>query len=603
MKARVANRLAGERSLYLRQHATNPVDWHPWGDEALALARAEDKPIFLSVGYASCHWCHVMEREVFEDDDVAGELNEHWVAIKVDREERPDLDAAYMDALQAMTGSGGWPMSLFLTPDQKPFYAATYLPKGQFLAATARLAALYRDRADEVRRVALQVAARLAEPSSLPEAEPFTVDDAARLLRQMSAHVDGTWGGLGGAMKFPSVPRWRAALRVAARVGDRAALDQVRLTLDSMASGGLWDHLGGGFHRYAVDRAWTVPHFEKMLYDQALLALLYLDGFEVLGDARYAEVARATLEFLANDLQEQGGGFGASYDADSGGAEGSYYTWTPAELIEAAGPEDGKALALLLGVGAHGQVDGRSVLGRRVPVEQAARALAREPRELEGMFERERPGLLELRSRRTPPVRDRKLVTSWNGLAIQALARGGASLAEPSFVEAAVRAAERLQVSNRWPDGRLAAASNEGVPVGPGGLDEYAAQSLGWFELYRATGERRWLDGALSWVDEVRAGFARAEGGFWSTRVEEAGPLGPRFEVFDHALPSGNGLLAGLLVDLAASAARPDLALDAVRFLRSQASLLRAAGFEMGSSVEAALRLDAPNCGPDGCSI
>jgi len=603
MHVSATNRLEAERSLYLRQHSRNPVDWFPWGDEALERARATRRPIFLSVGYASCHWCHVMEREVFEDAEVARLLNERWVAVKVDREERPDLDAAYMEALQAMTGSGGWPMSLFLTPDLKPFYAATYLPKGQFLAAARRLADLFRDRPAEILRVAEEVAARVSEPPALPRAEPMRVADAASLVRQMATHVDGEWGGMAGAMKFPTVPRWRAALKIAARVGDHAMLGHVQTTLTHMANGGLRDHLGGGFHRYTVDRTWTVPHFEKMLYDQALLALLYLEGAELLAEPAFADVAHETLRFIAHDLREPGGGFSASYDADCGGVEGSFYTWTPDELTAVAGPEDGRALALLLGVRAHGHVDGRSVLTRRADLDDASRLLGRDRAELAELFPRHRPALLAARERRTPPGRDPKLVTSWNGLAVQALARGGVQLDAPELVAVAREAASRLLTANRWSDGRLAVASNGGVPSGPGVLDDYAALGTGLLELARATGESRWLELALQLVERVRAGYARAEGGYFSTGEGEPAPLGRRVEVFDHAVPSGNGLMVGLLVDLAADAARPDLGLDAVRYLASHAALLRAAGLEMGASLDALLRLDTPRCGPDGCQV
>ena len=597
------NRLAREGSLYLRQHAMNPVDWYPWGDEALERARREDRPVFLSVGYASCHWCHVMEREVFEDPEAARVLNEEFVAIKVDREERPDLDAVYMEALQAMTGSGGWPMSLFLAPSMEPFYAATYLPRGQFVAVARRLSALYRERGDELRRLASEVATRAAVVAEQPPSAPATLDDAARLVVQARRSFDPTHGGMAGRLKFPTVPRWRALLEIAARVGDGEALDQVRATLDAMASGGLRDHLAGGFHRYATDPAWIVPHFEKMLYDQALLALLYLEAAQALGEPRYDDVARGTLAFVVDELGAAGRGFAASLDADSGGHEGSFYTWTVDELQQVAGAEDGRALALLLGVSPPGHVDGRSVLTRRAEPARVARRLDRPVGDVAALFERWRPALLAERSRRVAPARDPKRITSWNGLAVQALARGGARLGEGRFVEAAQQAAGFLLAAHRLPDGTLSVASNGGVAVGPGTLDDHAALGLGLVALHHATGEARWLDEAERLADEARGAFARAEGGFWTTREGLVVPLGRRFDVFDHAVPSGNGLMAELLHELSCSAARPDLALDLGRYLASQAALLKAAGLEMGASMAVVVRRDGPRCGPEGCAI
>lgn len=346
---KMGNHLKGSQSLYLRQHEHNPLDWHPWGDEALDRSKAEDKPIFLSIGYSSCHWCHVMEHEVFEHDDVALFMNENFISIKVDREERPDLDAVYMDAVQALTGGGGWPLSVFLTPELKPFWGGTYYPKDAFMNLTTQLGALYRSKREKVEA---QAAELYRVVSSVPTGQGGTID--AKILgdaaQSFSSYFDSKWGGFAGQMKFPIPVRWQFLLHHFRKTGDPVYARMLRITLNHIGSGGIHDHVGGGFHRYTVEPTWLVPHFEKMLYDNAQLAALYTEAAAVFEDKRYGEIARSTLDFLLRDAGDNGHGFFASFDADSGGKEGVYFTWSQEEINEVAGPEDGPALGLLMGV-------------------------------------------------------------------------------------------------------------------------------------------------------------------------------------------------------------------------------------------------------------
>jgi len=422
MNVERGNRLAAEASLYLRQHAQNPVDWHPWGEEALERARREDKPIFLSIGYSSCHWCHVMEHEVFEDDGVAAVLNAKFVCIKVDREERPDIDAAYMDALQAMTGSGGWPMSLFLTPGLEPFYGGTYIPRDGFLQLIERIDLVFREKRDELQGSAAEVSAAVNRRPPGGQGEPPDAEALTAAARKALAGVDPAWGGFGGRQKFPTPPRWRFLLHHYRKTGDEDAARALRLTLDRMADGGIRDQIGGGFHRYAVEPTWLVPHFEIMLYDNAQLASLYLEASAALDEPRYRETALDVLDFLAREMRDPAGGFHASFDADSEGGEGRFYVWTPGEIEQIAGAADGPALAAVLGVTEEGNFEGRSIPTRRADIEDVARRFGRDPGELGGLFAEHREALRERRGRRSPPALDPKIVTAWNGLAIGAFA-------------------------------------------------------------------------------------------------------------------------------------------------------------------------------------
>ena len=585
------NRLATEASLYLRQHGQNPLDWYPWGAEALARAKAEDKPIFLSIGYSSCHWCHVMEAETFEKEDVAAYMNEQWICIKVDREERPDLDAVYMEALQGMTGSGGWPMSMFLTPDLAPFYGATYLPGPRFLEVAKKLRQLYDTRRSDLDAQAATLRARLATNATHPDGPELKIEDHQGHLDTLSARFDRRWGGLRGRMKFPTAPRWSYVLHLFRKTGDNEAEAMLRSTLDNMASGGMYDHVGGGFHRYTTEQTWLVPHFEKMLYDNALLAELYTEAAQVFASdgepqQRYAEVAVDVLDFLLLEMRDPRGGFYASFDADSGGEEGTYYVWTPEEIVKVAGDVDGPDLARILGVTDAGNFEGKSILTRRS-----------DELSLWGLFETHRAALKARRSKRVAPGLDTKVITSWNALTIRAFARGAAVFGHTRYLKAAEKAADFLWDTHRVEAGegnQLVVASNQGIPGSPAVLDDYALLALAYVELYTVSGALRHLERSIALVERVRESFARKEGGWYHTAREAEAPLGRQFDAYDNAVPCGNGAMAQALVRLAAITDREDLAADLQGYLASQATPLRSHGLEMSWTLDAALLAAGP---------
>ena len=542
------NHLVDESSVYLRQHAHNPVDWYPWGEEALARARDEDKPIFLSIGYASCHWCHVMEHEVFEHDEVAALVNARFVCIKVDREERPDLDAVYMEAVQAMTGRGGWPMTVFMTPDLKPFFGGTYFPRDQFLHLCRSVAQAYGERREELAGQAERVAEHLSRQLDFSGDAVPDLEALAALAGSALESYDGTWGGFNQEQKFPTPLRWRFLLHQYRRSGDEALAAAIRHTLSAMGSGGIHDHLGGGFHRYTVERTWLVPHFEIMLYDDAQLASLYLEAATVFDDARFREIAVDLLDFMLRDLSDPAGGFYASYDADSGGEEGSFYVWTPEEIEAVAGPIDGPVLARLLGVFEGGNFEGKSVLTRRVATVEVAAEFEREEAEVAVLFDRYRQALYERRAQRVWPGLDKKLVTAWNGLALSAFARGYAVLGDVRYLEAARLAADRLWDLHRDAGGRLCRASTGGVRSGAGILDDYALLAGGLLDLYQAGGETQDLQRARELLATAGELFADPDGGFFMTAADGEAPLGRRVDLFDSVEPSGaSAMLHALL--------------------------------------------------------
>ena len=519
------NRLAGATSPYLLQHAGNPVDWYQWGDEALARARDEDKPILLSIGYAACHWCHVMEHESFEDVATASAMNEHFVNVKVDREERPDLDAVYMEAVVAMTGQGGWPMTVFLTPEGEPFYGGTYFPPeprhglASFRQVLDAIAGAWSDRRADIARSAAQLVEAVRHSSALePSTDPLTESLLAAAARGLWHGFDAEWGGWGRAPKFPPAPTIEFLLRHHRRTGDEEALSMATATLDGMALGGMYDLVGGGFHRYSVDERWLVPHFEKMLYDNALLVPAYLHGWLVTGKDRYREIVEETVEYMRRELWLDGG-FASAQDADTDGVEGLTFTWTEEEGV----PAD------LLEPFEHG----RSVV--RGALDEALRRRLFEEREL-----------------RPKPLRDDKAIASWNGLAVAALAEAGRRLGRADWVDQARVAAEFLLTSLSTPDGRLLRSHREGRTSGEAYLDDYANVAHGLLELHVATGELRWLEEANRlarlavdlFADEERGGFyLAADGG--EPLVARTKPLD------DHPLPSGNSMLAHVLLRLA----------------------------------------------------
>ena len=589
------NRLKDEPSLYLRQHGHNPMDWYPWSDEALARAKQLDRPIFLSIGYSACHWCHVMEEEVFGRDEVAAYMNSHFVSIKVDREERPDLDAVYMEAVQALTGQGGWPMSVFLTSELKPFYGGTYFPRDRFLSLARGIVQAYGEKKD---LIAAQSAALDERLSAMDRAFPGPTVDAAAIDGAAAAawdSFDARSGGMRGRMKFPTPVLWTFLLHHYRKTGDDRYAKMVRVTLDAMASGGIHDHVGGGFHRYTVDDVWLVPHFEKMLYDNAQIASLYLEAAAVFDDERYAGTARDVLNFMARDMSDPAGPIYASFDADSGGEEGSFYVWTPEEIVSVAGA-DGLALARLLGVSAEGNFAGRNVLTRRVdPAKFAAIYHLTEDR-ARGLFDAYREALYATRAGRAAPGLDRKVVTSWNGLAIEAFARGYAALRDPRYLEQAERAADFLWSRHRDAEGNLVRASTDGVTVGAGMLDDYAFFARGLLELYQASGNPVQLERAFELTDRALALFADPNGGFYLMPEGHAAPLGRKADLFDQAAPSGSSVLLAVLLRVAALTGN-QRTLDRVdAALASHGDLIRKAGREMAGWLDAAEQRNGPFC-------
>jgi len=515
----VVNRLAAETSPYLLQHAENPVDWHAWGEEALERARAEDKPILLSIGYAACHWCHVMEHESFEDPATAELMNERFVNVKVDREERPDLDAIYMDAVVALTGHGGWPMTVFLTPEGEPFFGGTYYPPEprhglpSFRQVLEAVSDAYRERRGDVtRQASALVDAIRVSGQTEPSREPLTSGILAEAVRALRAQLDPQWGGFGGAPKFPPASVLEFLLR-------RDEVDPVRKTLDGMAAGGMYDLVGGGFHRYSVDRRWLVPHFEKMLYDNALLAPVYLHAWVVTGEERYRRVAEQTLEYVLRELRLPEGQLASAQDADTEGVEGLTFTWAPAE----GAPEE------LLQPFEHG----RFVLRGELDEETRAR-------------------LFELREQRPKPLRDDKAIASWNGMAVAALAEAGRRLERGDFVAAAVDAAEFLLGPLSGDDGRLFRTHRAGRSKGTGYLEDYAHVANGLYELHVATGEARWLLEAHRLAVLAVDLFADEErGGFFLSPAHGEALVARTKDLDDHPTPSGNSMLAYVLLRLA----------------------------------------------------
>jgi len=550
---RPPNRLAGETSPYLLQHAHNPVDWYPWGPEALERARVQDRPILLSVGYAACHWCHVMERESFEDATTAALMNEHFVCIKVDREERPDVDAVYMDAVQAMTGSGGWPMTVFLTPEGEPFYGGTYFPNEDrhgmpaFRRVLAAVTDAWRERRSEAVEQGRRLARAIGRAAEVSASDDPLSDDLIRdAFGALRRGFDQAWGGMGGAPKFPQPMTWEFVLRCRLR-GLPESGEMLARTLDRMSGGGVYDHLGGGFHRYSTDARWHVPHFEKMLYDNAQLASLFLHAWQVLGTERYRRVATETLDYLLREMRHPDGGFFSSQDADSEGVEGRFFAWSFEELAAVAGPE----VAAYYGATPEGNWEGTNVLWTPVPAAAVAGELELDPRELLARAEGARAHLLEVRERRVRPATDDKVLAAWNGLAIQAFAEAGRVLGEPRYVEAAVAAAEFVLGRMRR-DGRLLRSWRDGTAGAPGYADDVALMARACLTLAETTLDLRWYEEARSLgTDLVRLFHDAERGGFFQTGSDaEALVVRPK-ELFDNAVPSGNSAAADVLQRLA----------------------------------------------------
>jgi uncharacterized protein YyaL (SSP411 family) len=561
-------------SPYLLQHAHNPVDWYEWGPEALERARREQRPIFLSVGYAACHWCHVMERESFEDEEIARIMNEHFVCVKVDREERPDVDAIYMDAVQAMTGHGGWPMTVFLTPEGEPFFAGTYFPPEDrhgmpgFRRVLEALADAWTNRRAEVQSQGAQVVQAVSRGVTLSAStDPLSEQILREAHAGLSQAFDAEWAGFGPAPKFPQPMTVELLLRLHRRGYDRA-MEMAAATLDAMARGGVYDQIGGGFHRYSTDRRWLVPHFEKMLYDNAQLARLYLHAWQISGNELYRKVVVETLEYLLREMRHPEGGLYASQDADSEGVEGKFYVWSYDELVRASG-ERGEVVAEWFGAVPNGNWEGTNVLWTPRPPDQVAADAGIEVDEFERLIDAARSRLRDVRNQRIAPATDDKILTAWNAMAITALAEAGRVLDEPRFVQAAVQAAEFLVAKLRRDDGRLLRAWREGRTSGPGYADDYAMLAAAMLTLYETTFDRRWAAEARSLGEELIRLFHDGErGGFFQTGSDaEELVIRPK-EVFDNAVPSANSAAAEVLQRLGLLTGETEYETRAVSALR-----------------------------------
>jgi uncharacterized protein len=562
MAERKPNRLASEKSPYLLQHAHNPVEWYPWGEEALRKAKNDGKPIFLSIGYSSCHWCHVLEKESFEDESTAALLNKRFIPIKVDREEMPDIDAYYMAAVQAMTGRGGWPLSVFLTPDLKPYYGGTYFPPEpshgmpSFRQVLEFAANLWKDRREEVLKnsgeVVAAIQARFRPAAKELEGRELIEGGYAELV----SSFDTERGGFGTAPKFPLPSYLSFLLRYRFRTGKELALKAVTKTLDEMAKGGIHDQLGGGFHRYSTDRQWLVPHFEKMLYDNALLAKVYLEAYQLTRKDEYARVARDTIDWMLREMEGPAGGFYSAQDADTPDGEGAFYTWTPEELTEVLGPQSSELFCYYYGVTRAGNHEGgRSILSVVHSEGEVAERFGKSPAELSSAIRSAREKAYRARLERRRPATDDKVLTSWNGLALSALAFGYRVLGEQRYLDAAERLAAFVS-GTLMREGVLLRRYAGGQAALAGTLEDYAFFASGLLELFEARGSPRWLGLAVDLAERMVGEYwDEEEGAFF---LSSDGVPAPIKDGYDGPTPSGNSVAAELLVKLADLLGRDD---------------------------------------------
>ena len=552
----MVNRLAAELSPYLLQHKDNPVDWYAWGPEAFARAKAEEKPVFLSIGYSTCHWCHVMEHESFEKESVAEVLNRHFVSIKVDREERPDVDDIYMAAVQTMTGTGGWPLSLFLTPDGKPFYGGTYFPpedrygRPGFVTLLHAIAQAWRARRGELESSAADLLEHLENGAKTPAGTAPGPEILEAFARTLQSQYDARNGGFGGAPKFPPAMRLEFLIRYFLRSGEPSARQMVETTLAKMASGGMYDQIGGGFHRYSVDERWLVPHFEKMLYDNALLARVYLLAFRAFGNPDDARIARETLDYLLAEMTPESGGFFAAQDADSEGREGVFYVWDPKTLEDAAGKDAFPIVAARFGVTEAGNFeDGQTVLSVAKSIPDLALQFGRSEKEIAALLEEARGRMYEARSRRVWPGRDEKLLTDWTALAVSAFALAGSVLSQPRYEAAARGAADRI-LRNCRRGGTLLHREKDGSAGIPGFASDYANLIEALLDLYEATFEPGYFRAAVELQTEFDGRFFDPAGGYCLASEDHDGLLYRPREIFDSATPSSNSVAAMNLLRL-----------------------------------------------------
>jgi uncharacterized protein len=598
----MANRLASETSPYLLQHRDNPVDWYPWGEEAMARARSEDLPILLSVGYSACHWCHVMEHESFADPETARLMNEWFVNVKVDREERPDVDALYMQAVQQMTGHGGWPMTVFLTPDGRPFYGGTYFPPEprhglpSFRQLLQAIHTAYRERREEVERSAEELRETLGRGMSV-NPEPGAVDAALlqRAFHGLGSRFDHRLGGFGGAPKFPQPMVLEFLLRYGAFTGVREAHGMVERTLDAMAAGGIYDHLGGGFHRYSVDARWLVPHFEKMLYDNALLARVYVRAHHATGKASYRRVATEVLGYVEREMTDPSGGFYSSQDADSEGVEGRFYVWSAEEIDEVLGAGDGPLFRRYFDVSRSGNWDGVNILNTPAPLEEVAREGGVDPDRLGEIVERGRVALHARRSERVWPGRDEKVLTSWNAMMLQAFAEAGRVFGETRYVRRAEASAEFLLRELR-PKGRLLRTWRDGSARIDAFLEDHATLVDGLIDLYLATWDPRWVREARAIADGMIDRFwSPAEEIFYDTPADAGGLILRTRDIYDNATPSGNSSATLALTRLARLSGESGYERIASRVVRGMGEIASRVPQGFGQLLAAAIGHVAPS--------
>jgi uncharacterized protein YyaL (SSP411 family) len=602
------NRLIHETSPYLLQHANNPVDWHAWGEEALNLSRTADKPILLSIGYSACHWCHVMEHESFENEAIAKLMNDNFINIKVDREERPDLDQVYMSAVQVMTGSGGWPMTIFLLPSGEPFYGGTYFPPDDrygrpgFRRLLETIAQSYKSKKQEIVNGAQSLRQHLNQKvQGSANADVVHLPLLDQAARGLSSRFDPRQGGFGAAPKFPPSMTIEFLLRYYHRTGNAEALQMSTFTLDKMAYGGLYDQIGGGFHRYSTDDRWLVPHFEKMLYDNALLARVYLDAWRVTGNPLYRRITEEVLDFIVLEMRDSNGGFYSTQDADSEGVEGKFYVWDLEEFKATAGP-DGELLARYLDVTGHGNWEEHNILNIPRPPDVFCKLEKISEDELKVKFDAARSKLYAARKRRIHPGRDEKILTDWNGLALRAFADAAAYLGRDDYRQIAESNAEFI-FKTLWDGNHLLHSFKDGRARFNAYLDDYANVADGLLSLYQLTFEEKWLKRAESLADHIIDNFQDADnGGFYFTDIGHEALITRTKDYFDNATPSGNSVAADVLVRLAALLGRNDLTEKAARLFASTGShlaqypsgfgrLLEAIDFYLGPSKEIAVIL------------
>ena len=576
----MSNRLANETSPYLLQHAENPVDWYPWGEEALNRARNEDIPILLSIGYSACHWCHVMERESFENDEIAAVMNEHFVNIKVDREERPDLDAVYMEAIQMLTGSGGWPMTVFLTPEGRPFYGGTYFPPDDrqgmpgFPRLLAAASQAYQTNKSEIDRVTRQLAEQMGRSGQMPRGfTPLTTEVMHNAYSQLATQFDHLNGGFGNAPKFPQPMTPEFLLRYYRHGFNVRALEMVEHTLQKMAYGGIYDQVGGGFHRYSTDAYWLVPHFEKMLYDNALLARLYLHAWQITGNPLYRRITEETLDYVLREMTDPAGGFYSAQDADSEGVEGKFFVWTPDELRPLLG-DDADLIMGYYGVTDRGNFEGSNILNIPRPPDEFADQQGISEDSLFDAIARARSTLLEVRERRIHPLLDDKVLTAWNGLMLRAFAEAGAALDRSDYLDAARHNAAFLLDTMRDSNGRILRTWRGGQAKLLGYLEDYACLADGLVSLHEATLEPRWIQEAVTVADGMVSLFwDDPVGGFYDTGSDhEQLVIRPR-DVFDNAQPCGGSVAADVLLRLGVITGNDDYSSRGATPLRSMQQL------------------------------